>query len=117
MMCVIAFTTVINLLVTVTNSDRFAIKLTIMVELSGPSVSRKAAAEDIDAADAIADQRIARRAEAGGVGRWAIAGAIPIGDVGLDRITAGAAHWGQSGLHRRPQQPRCGHVPVYPRQY
>ena len=29
----------------------------------------------------------------------------------------GLAHWGQSGLHRRPQQPRCGHVPVYPRQY
>ena len=24
---------------------------------------------------------------------------------------------GAVNLHRRPQQPRCGHVPVYPRQY
>jgi hypothetical protein len=40
-------------------------------------IERKAAAEDIDAADAIADQRIAGRAEAGGVGRWAIAGPFP----------------------------------------
>ena len=55
-----------------------------------PYIERKAAAEYIDAADALADHRILGRAEGCGAswGRvsWPQAQLIAVGDVGLDRI-------------------------------